>query len=78
VAVPRQSAVWDERRNSSRVTPPGPAAAADARERLDSFRAQQPQLAAWVEAGAPPIRSDDEHRRWFGEPYAAPARRSRR
>jgi len=66
----RNVAVWDDRRNTSRVTPPPPHAAADARRALDRLRLDDPELVSWIEAGAPRL-THDEHVRRFGERYAA-------
>jgi hypothetical protein len=74
VSIPKQGSHWDERRNTSRVFPV-PAGAAERATATLRFAAEQPKHAAWIAAGAPPIRSDAEHREWFGEPYAAKPRR---
>lgn len=62
-------AVFDERRNTSRVWPVN----AEDIERYESaiarLRRDDPKLIAWLEAGAPAIHSEAEHIRWFGEPY---------
>lgn len=63
---------FDERRNTSRVFRPPPDALPNALRALESCRRDQPQLCAWIDAGAPPIRSDDDHRRWFGSAYEQP------
>jgi len=66
-------AVWDERRNTSRVVPPPPHALADARRALDRLRDDDPELVSWIEAGHPRL-SHDEHVRRFGGPYTASGR----
>lgn len=71
-------AVWDERRNTSRVIPPPPHAAADARRALERLRYDDPELVSWIEAGHPRL-THDEHVRRFGHPYtASPRARARR
>lgn len=54
----------------------------DAGDRVDGLlavcakvRREQPGLVAWIEAGAPPIRSDDDHRATFGSAYEQKPRR---
>lgn len=70
------TAVWDDRRNTSRVQKVPPTALPDALAALERFRREQPALAAWIGEGAPTL-TDEEHVRRFGEPYRATrARRS--
>ena len=42
------------------------------RVELMRFRLEHRDHAAWVAAGAPSIRSDAEHREWFGIAYDKP------
>lgn len=67
-AIPGQAPVWDDRRNSSQMRP-GSGSAKDCLAAFARLRDEQPRLAAWLEAGAPPIHSEDEHVRWFGTTY---------
>lgn len=69
-AIPRQSPVFDERRNSSRVFPVTHEDVRQAHLALGRFRRDAPQLVEWIEAGAPRL-THDEHLERFGEPYAA-------
>jgi hypothetical protein len=73
-AIPKQGSRWDERRNTSRVFPV-PAGAAERATAITRWASENPRHAAWLTAGAPPIRSDAEHLEWFGEPYTAKPRR---
>lgn len=66
----RNVAVWDDRRNSSRVFDVPPHALEDAERALAQLRRSEPLLVAWLEAGAPPIHSEADHVRWFGTAYA--------
>ncbi len=66
--IPKQSAVYDHRRNTSAVHGVSPNAMYEALEALETWRARNPAHAAWIEAGAPPL-TEDEHRRRFGGPY---------
>lgn len=75
--MPRQTPAWDHRRNTSEHRPP-PGTARQALEAMAVWRDANPEHAAWIAAGAPPIRSDAEHRRWFGCSYDDSARRRRR
>jgi hypothetical protein len=61
-------AVWDERRNTSRVFPVPPDALPNALAALGRFQASQPSLYQWVTEGAPNL-THDEHFARFGEPY---------
>jgi hypothetical protein len=65
---------FDERRNTSQLRPPAPDALPNALRALEALRRTEPELVAWVEAGAP-LLSEDEHVRRFGEPWAPPAKR---
>jgi hypothetical protein len=67
VTIPRQSSVFDERRNTSRVWPVPPDALPTA---LKALRTLDPALRRWIEDGHPRL-TDDEHRARFGEPYRA-------
>lgn len=69
-AIPRQSVVYDERRNSSRVFPVPPSALLEAEAALGGFRRSKPALYAWVAEGAPRL-TEVEHLTRFGEPYKA-------
>lgn len=77
-AIPGQPAVWDDRRNTSQTRQPDPLAVKAALAACRKFREEHPRHAAWVAAGAPPIRSDDDHARWFGESYETSQKRRRR
>ena len=63
-------AVWDERRNSSRVFPVPPDALPNALAALARFKASQPDLYAWVAGGAPNL-THGQHMALFNEPYRA-------
>lgn len=72
------SARWDERRNTSAVHPVPPDALPAALRALAEYRRRSPEAYAWAEAGSPPIRTQEDHVRWFGRPYepsASPRRR---
>lgn len=75
MTVPRQSAVWDESRNTSRLRPPSPTALPDALRALAKLRETHPALVAWIEAGHPPL-SEAEHVRRFGVAYKATRKRA--
>ncbi len=66
--LPKQTARWDERRNSSQVTPPPPDALPNALRALRHFRETQPELAAWIAEGHPHLTETD-HLERFGQPY---------
>ena len=74
-AIPKQSVIWDEHRNSSRVFPVPPTALPEAVAALAAFRRTQPRLYEWVAQGAPTL-TDAEHLARFGAPYEH--RRSRK
>ena len=65
----RNVAVFDERRNSSRVFPVPPHALRDAVRALEQLRRDDVELVSWIEAGAPRL-THDEHRRRFGADWA--------
>jgi hypothetical protein len=67
VTIPRQSSVFDERRNTSRVWPVPPDALPAA---LKALRTLDPALRRWIEDGHPRL-TDDEHLARFGEAYRA-------
>ena len=60
---------FDERRNTSRVFAPPPAAVEDCLQALAAYRRSHPRIYAHIEAGSPPILTQDDHVRWFGEPH---------
>ena len=70
------TAVFDERRNTSRVFRVPPNALPEALTALERFRRASPAHAAWIAEGAPAL-TDDEHVRRFGEPYRATRARRR-
>lgn len=70
----RNVAVWDERRNTSRVTKVTHEDVRQARAALERFRRDDPELVSWIEAGHPRL-TDAEHVRRFGEPYTPLTRR---
>jgi hypothetical protein len=74
-AIPRQSAVFDERRNTSRVWPVPPDALPNARRALISLRNTDPALVQWIEDGYPTL-TELEHIERFGAAYKS--HRSRR
>jgi hypothetical protein len=76
VAIPRQSSVWDERRNSSRVFPVPPGAVEDCDRALARWQAEEPAHARWILDGCPTL-TDAEHVARFGVPYTATKRRRR-
>jgi hypothetical protein len=61
-------AVFNEKRNTSRVWPVPPDALPNALSSLAAFRRSDPALYAWVAEGAPRL-SEAEHVERFGEPY---------
>lgn len=74
MSLPRQSAVFDDRRNSSRVRLPAPDALPNALRELARLRATQPALVRWIEDGYPTL-TEAEHLERFGEPYRPSSRR---
>lgn len=66
-AVPRQSAIWDERRNTSSASRVPPNALPEA---LAALRRVPPELRRWIVDGAPRL-TEAEHLERFGEPYKA-------
>jgi hypothetical protein len=66
--IPRQSAVWDESRNSSAVRPPAPGALRDALAAMETSRRSDPALARWIEEGHPYLTENDHVAR-FGVPF---------
>jgi hypothetical protein len=60
---------FDPRRNTSGVHQPEPQALDDFLEASEVWAALNPKHLAWLQAGAPPIHSQEEHIRWFGKPY---------
>ena len=75
VSLPRQSAIFDEHRNSSRVFPVPPDALPNAMRALAALRSDYPELVAWIEEGAPNLTAEEHYER-FGEPFA-PRKRTR-
>lgn len=69
MSVPRQSSIWDERRNTSQVHLPPPTAVNDALKALRKLRMSAPRFVRWLEEGAPAIHSDKDHYLKFGKPY---------
>jgi hypothetical protein len=77
--IPRGPSVpFDPRRNTSAVHAVSPLAGREAIAACERFARENPEHAAWLAAGAPPIHSDAEHVRWFGESYTSTAPRRRR
>jgi hypothetical protein len=76
-AIPRQSSVWNERRNTSRVFPVPPGAVEDAERALRRWQAENPAHAQWILNGYPTL-TDDEHVARFGVAYDAKQTRMRR
>jgi hypothetical protein len=66
--IPRQSAVWDERRNSSQVRQPNPNALRDCLASMASWRENNPEHAQWIADGYPAL-TEAEHIERFGKPY---------
>jgi hypothetical protein len=60
---------FDEHRNTSRVWPVDPRLHDEALRESARLRKRAPRFVKWLQAGAPAIRSDDEHRKWFGCAY---------
>jgi hypothetical protein len=60
---------YDEHRNTSRVWPVPPDALPNLRRASARFQADYPCMAAWLAAGAPPVRSEREHVELFGVHY---------
>lgn len=73
--VPGDKAAFDERRNTSRTFAAMPGSAKAALEAMEQFRRESPEHAAWIAAGAPPIRSQADHVKWFGREYDERKRR---
>jgi hypothetical protein len=73
--IPKQHVAWDERRNSSRVFPVPPEALPNALRALRMLHEREPELCAWITAGAPTL-TEAEHEFHFGSPYARTATRS--
>jgi hypothetical protein len=65
---------WDDRRNTSQVRRPAPDALGRALGACDALRQAEPDLVAWIEAGAPTL-SEAEHLERFG--VAHPGRSTR-
>lgn len=76
MSIPRQSAIFDEHRNTSRVFPVPPEALPNARRALAAFHRDDPALASWVSEGAPRL-TEAEHLYRFGEPYVSHKRKAR-
>ncbi len=72
--IPRRSAVWDERRNTSRAHAPSPTALRDALQVCERLRQTEPALVRWVLDGHP-LLTEAEHVARFGEPYEKARRR---
>ncbi len=70
MAIPKQSAVRDARRNTSAVHPVPPDALPAALAALASLRRTEPALVAWIEAGHPNL-TEPEHVARFGASYTA-------
>jgi hypothetical protein len=75
--IPRQSPIYDDGRNTSRVRPVPPDALPQALESLRRLRETDPPLVAWIEDGAPRM-THDEYISRFGEPYRASTARKGR
>lgn len=67
-AIPKQAAVWDERRNSSQTLAASPTAQRELTENLRRLREQDPALVRWIEDGYPNL-TDEEHYARFGHYY---------
>jgi hypothetical protein len=74
VSVPRQSAVWDRRRNTSQVHAVPPDALPRALSALRVLRATDPALVTWLQDGHPNL-TEHEHRERFGCDYTRRPRR---
>jgi len=73
VSIPlgrKNVAVFDERRNSSRVWPVTEEDVENAARALAAFKTSQPDLYGWVASGAPRL-THGQHSALFGEPYKA-------
>jgi hypothetical protein len=75
--IPRQSPIYDDGRNASRVRPVPPDALPQALGSLRRLRETDPLLVAWIEDGAPRM-THDEHISRFGETSRAPTARKGR
>jgi hypothetical protein len=69
------AARWDARRNTSARKPVAHDALRLALEACADFRRREPRHAAWIANGAPPVTSQAEHVRLFGQLWQAPQRR---
>lgn len=65
----RNVAVWDPRRNTSKVHAVPPNAGPEALIALERWRLENPKHAAWIAEGAPRL-TRDEHRARFGCDWA--------
>ena len=77
MSIPAQRPVFDESRNASAVRPVPFEAVNECRRVCRAWAKQNPKHLAWLRAGAPAIRSNDEHRQWFGEGYKGVGARRR-
>lgn len=68
-AIPKQTVAYDDRRNSSHVFDVPEGARDEAVEVCQRFADEHPAHARWLAAGAPSIRTEEDHAYWFGEPY---------
>lgn len=66
--IPKQSVVWDEKRNTSKVHAVPAGAADDALKACRQLARQQPALVQWFKDGHPTL-THEEHLDRFGEPY---------
>jgi hypothetical protein len=72
--IPRQSALWDARRNTSAVFGVPPEALGEALDALAAFEHAEPALYAWIAEGAPRL-TEAEHVQRFGQPFNGPKAR---
>lgn len=68
MAIPKQSVVWDEKRNTSKVHAVPPGALDEALKACRALATQQPELVQWLRDGHPTLTHEQHHAR-FGEPY---------
>lgn len=68
MSLPKQSSIWDERRNSSAVIPPPPGALEAAIKACRQHARRFPEHVRWLLDGHPNL-TEQEHYERFGRPY---------
>ena len=75
-AIPAQSVVWDDHRNTSQVFPVPPGAVEDALAAMERLRRDDPALVRWLMDRHPTL-TEAEHLERFGAPYKKRPKRAR-